>query len=150
VLATIRKAIGCHKELIYKVISRADGGNVGGLTISNIISRGMISKGLIVLAIALLISASSLAFATEPNESADRAAIEAFTRKFLRAFENLDMQQFIACFADNATVFFPMPEPPGRVDGKLAIQQRFAQVLLRSASQRSRVRRFIALRPRIL
>jgi ketosteroid isomerase-like protein len=56
------------------------------------------------------------------------AAIEAFTRKFLCAFENLDMHQFIACFADNATVFFPMPERPERVEGKLAIQQRFEQV----------------------
>jgi ketosteroid isomerase-like protein len=87
----------------------------------------MIRKSPIVPAIALLI-VCPLPGITEPNESGDRAAIEAFTRKFLRAFENLDMQQFIACFADNATVFFPMPEPPGRVDGKLAIQQRFEQV----------------------
>jgi ketosteroid isomerase-like protein len=72
--------------------------------------------------------ASQLACAAEPNESGDRAAIETFTRKFLRAFENLDMQQFIACFADNATAFFPTPEPPERVDGKPAIQHRFEQV----------------------
>jgi hypothetical protein len=64
----------------------------------------------IVLAIAFLTAASPLACATEPNETEDRAAIEAFTREFLRAFENLDMQQFIACFADDATVFFPIPE----------------------------------------
>ena len=37
------------------------------------------------------------------------------------------MKQFIACFADDATVFFPMPEPPERVQGKQAIQQRFEQ-----------------------
>ena len=37
------------------------------------------------------------------------------------------MQQFVACFADNATVFFPMPEPPERVEGKEAIKQRFEQ-----------------------
>jgi ketosteroid isomerase-like protein len=69
-----------------------------------------------------------LALAGDPNESGDCVAIEAFTRKFLRAFEDLDMQQFIACFADNATVFFPMPEPPDRVEGKRAIQQRFERV----------------------
>ena len=82
----------------------------------------------IVLAIAFLTAASPLACATEPNETEDRAAIKAFTREFLRAFENLDMQQFIACFADDATVFFPMPEPPERVQGKQAIQQRFERV----------------------
>ena len=67
----------------------------------------MISKSPIVLVIATLTAASSLARPIEPNESGDRAAIETFTRKFLRAFEDLDMQQFIACFADDATVFFP-------------------------------------------
>jgi uncharacterized protein (TIGR02246 family) len=84
----------------------------------------------IVLAIAFLTAASPLACATEPNETEDRAAIEAFTREFLRAFENLDMQQFIACFADDATVFFPMPEQPERVQGKQAIQQRFERVFV--------------------
>jgi len=88
----------------------------------------MISKSRIVVAVAMLTAASLVALATGPNESADRAAIEAFTRKFLHAFENLDMKQFIACFADDATVFFPMPEPPERVQGKQAIQQRFEQV----------------------
>jgi SnoaL-like domain len=82
----------------------------------------------IVLAIAFLTAASPLACATEPNETEDCEAIGAFTRKFLRAFEDLDMQQFIACFADDATVFFPMPEPPERVQGKQAIQQRFERV----------------------
>lgn len=88
----------------------------------------MINKSCIVPAIALLIAASPLACATEPSESGNRAAIEAFTRKFLRAFEDLDMPQFIACFADNATVFFPPPEPPERVEGKQAIQKRFEQI----------------------
>ena len=46
-------------------------------------------------------------------------------------------KQFIACFADNATVFFPMPEPPERVEGKQAIQQRFERVF---ASIRSTAR----------
>jgi|SRR6516165_1218679 len=88
----------------------------------------VISKSTIILAMALVVPASRLAGAIEPDESADRAAIEAFTRKFLQAFEDLDMKQFIACFAEDATVFFPMPEPPERVRGKQAIQQRFEQV----------------------
>jgi uncharacterized protein (TIGR02246 family) len=88
----------------------------------------VISKSTIVLAMALVVPASPLAGAIEPDESADRAAIEAFTRKFLQAFEDLDMKQFIACFADDATVFFPMPEQPERVQCKQAIQQRFEQV----------------------
>jgi uncharacterized protein (TIGR02246 family) len=87
-----------------------------------------ISKSTSVLAIAFLTAASPLTRAIEPNESVDRAAIEAFTRKFLRAFEDLDMQQFIACFADNATMFFPMPEPPERAQGKQAIKQLFEHV----------------------
>jgi ketosteroid isomerase-like protein len=62
------------------------------------------------------------------SETEDRAAIEAFNREFLHAFEDLDMKQFIACFADDATVFFPMPEPPERVQGKQAIQRRFEHV----------------------
>jgi ketosteroid isomerase-like protein len=88
----------------------------------------MIRRSLVVPAIAFLIAASQLAGANKPNESGDRAAIAVFTRKFLRAFEDLDMKQFITCFADDATVFFPMPEPPERVHGRRAIQQRFERV----------------------
>jgi ketosteroid isomerase-like protein len=86
----------------------------------------MISKSCIGTVMAVLIASSPFTFAIEAaNQSADRAAIEAFTRKFLHAFEDLDMKQFIACFADDATVFFPTPE---RVHGKLAIKQRFERV----------------------
>ena len=88
----------------------------------------MIRKSLFVPAIGLLIAVSPLACAPEPNESAERAAIKTSVRSFLLAFENLDMQQFVACFADNATVFLPMPEPPERVEGKQAIKQRFEKV----------------------
>jgi len=103
----------------------------------------MINESRIVVAIALLTALSPLACANEPaNESGDRAVIETFTRKFLRTFDDLDMQQFIACFADDATVFFPMPEPPERVQGKQAIQQRFEPVSLQSAAAQSPARRF--------
>jgi ketosteroid isomerase-like protein len=89
----------------------------------------MIDKSCTVVAMALLAASPLFTLAIEPaNGSADRAGIEAFTRQFLRAFEDLDMKEFIACFADDATVFFPMPEPPERVQGKHAIQQRFEHV----------------------
>ena len=48
--------------------------------------------------------------------------------RFLRAFENLDMQRFINCFAEDATVFFPEPEPAKRFDGKAAIKAHFELV----------------------
>ena len=97
----------------------------------------MTDKSRIVVAIALLSLLSPLLRAAEPNESGDRAAIETFTRRFLRAFEDLDMKQFVACFADDATVFFPVPEPPERVQGKQAIQRRFEPVFasIRSAAK---------------
>jgi uncharacterized protein (TIGR02246 family) len=86
-------------------------------------------KSCIILAMALLTALSPSAYADAiASETEDRAAIEAFTREFLHAFEDLDMKQFIVCFADDATVFFPMPEPPERVQGKQAIQQRFEHV----------------------
>ena len=85
----------------------------------------MNDRSCIVVAMALLTALSPPAYA---GETEDRAAIEAFTRVFLRAFENLDMKQFIACFADDATMFFPIPEPPERVEGKQTIQQRFERV----------------------
>jgi uncharacterized protein (TIGR02246 family) len=89
----------------------------------------MTGKICIVTVLVFVAASAPFTVATEPaNQSADRTAIEAFTRKFLRAFEDLDMKQFIACFADDATVFFPMPEPPERVRGKQAIQQRFERV----------------------
>jgi ketosteroid isomerase-like protein len=86
----------------------------------------MTDKSCIVAAITFLTVLSPWACAGETSNKIDnRAAIGAFTRELLRVFENLDMKQFIACFADDATVFFPMPEPPERVQGKQAIQQRF-------------------------
>jgi hypothetical protein len=109
----------------------------------------MISKGSMVTAITLLTASAPFAFATEPaTQSADRTAVEAFTRKFLSAFENLDMKQFIACFANDATVFFPMPESPERVEGKQAIEQRVSNTsLLRSAIARNRDPHFSVSRP---
>jgi hypothetical protein len=62
-----------------------------------------------------------------PIES-QRHAVEEFIARFLSSFENLDMPVFIRCFADDATVFFPSPEPPERFNGRLAIRNHFQQV----------------------
>jgi uncharacterized protein (TIGR02246 family) len=51
-----------------------------------------------------------------------------FVRRFLHAFERLDLAAFAACFADDATAFFPQPEPPERFDGRLAIAAQFERV----------------------
>ena len=63
----------------------------------------------------------------------------AFATAFLHAFESLDLARVGACFADDASVFFPAPEPPARVSGRAAIVQRFEQVFagIRAASGRS-------------
>lgn len=54
--------------------------------------------------------------------------IHEFTAQFLKAFENLDMPTFIACFADEAVAFFPSPEPPLRFEGKPNVQRQFEVV----------------------
>lgn len=60
--------------------------------------------------------------------ASDQQEIEQATAHFLTSFENLDMPAFLACFADDATAFFPAPEPPERVTGKAAIRSRFQLV----------------------
>ena len=72
-----------------------------------------------------LLAISLSAPAAQPSVSAE--VTQAVTR-FLTAFENIDMPTFIACFADDATVFFPAPEPADRFDGKPAIAQHFSKV----------------------
>jgi len=58
----------------------------------------------------------------------DTADPRAFVLAFLRAFEDLDLPRFVDCFADDARVFFPAPEPPHRLEGKAAIAERFGRV----------------------
>ena len=60
-------------------------------------------------------------------EGTDAAARELIQR-FLTAFERLDLDTFIDCFAPTATAFFPEPEPSHRHDGRAAIRDRFASV----------------------
>ena len=61
-------------------------------------------------------------------QSDQRAEIDAFLSRFVTAFENLDMSSFIECFREDATVFFPEPYPPGRFDGRSAIERQFRLV----------------------
>lgn len=63
-----------------------------------------------------------------PTLRPEEPAVQTFVLHFLRAFEDLDMPRFIDCFADDATAFFPAPEPASRVDGKAAIRARFETV----------------------
>jgi ketosteroid isomerase-like protein len=61
---------------------------------------------------------------------------------FLAAFGNRDFTTFMPYFSDDATVFFPpsAAAPPGRINGKSAIEQAFRTVFERypprSAGQR--------------
>jgi len=57
-----------------------------------------------------------------------RDAAEQLVRRFLRAFEDLDLAVMADCFDDDATMFFPVPVPPELVVGRAAILDRFAAV----------------------
>jgi ketosteroid isomerase-like protein len=80
----------------------------------------------------LLCAVVATAAEQAPNPSpaivAERRAVEDFTARFLTSFERLDMPAFIACFAEDATVFFPSPEPPERFGGKNAVRNHFQKV----------------------
>jgi ketosteroid isomerase-like protein len=75
------------------------------------------------------ISPGTQAAGTKEEASAvDAADVRTALTRFLVAFENLDWEAFRASFDDRATVFFPSPEPPERVDGRSAYEARFRQV----------------------
>jgi len=57
-----------------------------------------------------------------------RDAAEQLVRRFLRAFEDLDLAAMSDCFDEDATMFFPTPEPAELVVGRPAILDRFAAV----------------------
>jgi ketosteroid isomerase-like protein len=79
----------------------------------------------------LMWAVAAAATGQAPNSSptiAERRAVEEFTARFLTSFERLDMPAFIACFAEDATVFFPTPEPPERFSGRNAVQNHFQKV----------------------
>jgi ketosteroid isomerase-like protein len=60
--------------------------------------------------------------------SADVADVHTALTRFLVAFENLDWGAFRECFDDQATVFFPSPEPGERAEGRAAYEARFRHV----------------------
>ena len=73
----------------------------------------------------------------------DSTGIEAATRRFLTAFNNLDMPAFLDRFAEDATIIHPPSVPPRtfptRLQGKEEIQRTFQVVFdqIRSASNRT-------------
>jgi uncharacterized protein (TIGR02246 family) len=95
----------------------------------------------IAIASALLLSVPvQSAFASSRSAlSEEQNGITRVVERFLQAFEKLDMANFIRCFADDATVFFPPPEPAGRFTGKEAIKTHFVRVFaaIRQTSTRS-------------
>lgn len=103
-----------------------------------------------VLAVSLLIMmlGPAMLAASKSSNTDTRKAVQELTTRFLTAFENLDLDAFMACFAPDATVFFPTPEPPQRFDGKEAIRDHFFRVF--SAIRKSSTAReppFHRLRP---
>ena len=57
-----------------------------------------------------------------------RVEVELAVREFLSAFEALDWERFSAAFDNDATVFFPMPEPPNRFTGRSEFEPQFRKV----------------------
>lgn len=58
----------------------------------------------------------------------DSTSVHVALKHFLTAFENLDWETFRMSFDDRATVFFPLPEPPERFEGRAAYEARFRLV----------------------
>jgi len=52
-------------------------------------------------------------------------------QKFLSAFSQLQLDELLDCFADDATAFFPVEHQRERLMGKAAIRAGFAQVIAR-------------------
>jgi ketosteroid isomerase-like protein len=52
-------------------------------------------------------------------------------QNFLRAFSQLQLDELMACFADDATAFFPIEHHCEQLAGKAAIREAFAQVIAR-------------------
>jgi len=67
----------------------------------------------------LFITISTSSQAVAQNRNADSIVVRNQLNKFVKAFENLDFDQFQAFFADNVTIFFPPSAMvSGRIDGK--------------------------------
>lgn len=87
---------------------------------------------------AIVVSLSPLG---APNAAAQTSdGLEAAVSGFLDAFNNLDMPKFLACFAEDATVFHPPSPPPRtfptRIQGRREIERTF-QVVFDQIRERS-------------
>lgn len=83
----------------------------------------------------------SLLLAVAPNAAAQTSdGLDAAVSGFLVAFNDLDMPKFLACFAEDATVFHPPSPPPRtfptRIQGRREIERTF-QVVFAQIRERS-------------
>lgn len=83
----------------------------------------------IVFLLALLLCPNfGVSSATESRSHVgDEAQIRLFVATFIRAFDDLDWTKFRACFADDATVFYP-EFFPRRVEGATSLDQTWQRV----------------------
>jgi ketosteroid isomerase-like protein len=90
---------------------------------------GLAMVGLIwILGSAIIAVPAVAAEAVTDSADAKRREIDELVARVITAFENLDLPAFMACFADDATGFFPVPGPPGLFEGKSAIQRQFERL----------------------
>ena len=84
------------------------------------------------LRVALLSLVLPFCFVAQTYAHPAEIAVEAAARRFIVAFNNLDMTAFLDCFADDATIIHPPSGPPRtfpkRVQGKQEIQRTFQVV----------------------
>lgn len=94
-------------------------------------SRNSCTLRLLAMALAAVTTSSCVArqpVTSQATTQARQSDAEAAVRAFLTAFENLEWDAFASYFAEDATAFFPTPEPPRRFDGKAAIEGQFRRV----------------------
>ncbi len=91
-----------------------------------------------------MLDAADSYVAQEPDE------IEAITdtvQTFLAAFAALDWEQFRRCFADDATVFFPLTDHPQRGEGREQIERLFRDVFERARASSPNGPPYLTLQP---
>ena len=84
-------------------------------------------RAIVVVLVATLACGPTSQPGSDPRAAA-RAEVERTAREFLTAFENLDWKRFTASFENDATVFFPAPEPPNRFTGRSQFEPQFQKV----------------------
>jgi ketosteroid isomerase-like protein len=60
--------------------------------------------------------------------ASERDEVTGALQAFLTAFADLDWEPFRQCFADDATVFFPLADHPDRADGREQVERLFRRV----------------------